>query len=105
MKMTETSMAALTGGQSSKVATSVASAQSAAIAAPTGWPAGAAVSVAIQCDALTFMRYDTNPTALSDGTDQALLANRLYHIDVMPGGKFAFIVPSGTGNVYLTPGA
>jgi hypothetical protein len=47
-----------------------------------------------------------NPTAVSDGTDQILLANQQYRIiPIIPGYKIAFILAIGTGNVYITPEA
>ena len=104
MRVTEISCAVLSGGQSSKVAISTASAQSAAIAAQGGGVTGAAV-VLLTPDTTCFVRYGTNPTALSDGTDQILMANNTYRVDVAPGGKFAFITATGTGFVYITPGA
>lgn len=103
MNNTQITAMAMSGGQSSKVVTSTTSAQSAAIAQPASVQNGAPVSVLITCDALTFGRYGENPTAVSDGTDQVFVANAPYRVQVMPGGKFAFIVPAATGNVYLTP--
>ena len=105
MNIITISAAVLTGGQSQKIATSTTSAQSAAIAATAAAQSGAPVKVLITPDATCFARYDANPTALSDGTDQILLANNTYRVEVMPGGKFAFILATGTGNVYVTPGA
>lgn len=105
MNNVEISAMAMSGGQSSKVVTGIASAQSETISQPASVQNGAPVNVLITCDVLTFGRYDPagNPTAASDGTDQAFAANMPYRTQVKPGGKFAFIVPSGTGNVYLTP--
>lgn len=105
MNTVEISATAMSGGQSSKIATSTTSAQSATISRPASVQPGAAASVLITCDVLTFGRYDPagNPTAVSDGTDQVFVPNLPYRIQVAPGGKFAFIVPTGTGNVYLTP--
>ncbi len=87
----------LSGGQSSKVVTSTTSAQSVAL---TGY------QYTIVSDTNVFVRLGANPTAVSDGTDQLLLANQQYRIlPIVPGQKFAFILATGTGNVYLTPDA
>lgn len=105
MRVTEAKMPILTGGQSQKVAfTNAASTQSTAIAASSAQVAGGPVGVMLTPDGNVFVRYDTNPTASSDGTDQILIANVPYRIEVMPGGKFAFWGIAATGNVYITPG-
>ena len=91
------SVAALPGGESSKVAVSTTSAQSAIIGRP---------SVVVTADVNVFMRRGTNPTALSTGVDQFLLANQAYRIfGLRETDKLAFISAGGTGNVYLTPDA
>lgn len=108
MNVTQVSIAALSGGQSSKVGASTTSAQSATIATSTAaGQKGDPVKVVITCDAAVFMRYDPagNPTAVADGTDQYLAANVPYRTEVVGGGKFAFITGTGTANVYITPGA
>jgi hypothetical protein len=87
----------LAGGQSQKVVTGVASVQSTALNCS---------QVTIVCDTNTFVRMGLNPTAVSDGTDQILLANQQYRIiPIIPGYKIAFILAIGTGNVYITPEA
>jgi hypothetical protein len=87
----------LSGGQSQKVALTTASAQSAAL---TGY------QYILTPDVNCFVRLGVNPTAVSDGTDQILLANQTYRIfPIVPGQKFAFILATGTGNVYITPDA
>lgn len=87
----------LSGGQSSKVAVTTTSAQSAALTA---------TSYLITSDVNIFVRMGENPIALSDGTDQIMLANNTYRIvPAILGQKFAFISLSGAGNVYLTPNA
>lgn len=92
----EHSIAALTGGQSASVAISSTSAQSAAIT--TG---GALVTPTVDC----FMRQGVNPTALSNGTDQLLLANNTYRVGYIENdNKLAFITTAATGSVYITPG-
>ena len=105
MNTVEISAMAMSGGQSSKVATSTTSAQSSTISKPSSVQSGAPVNVLITCDVLTFGRYDPagNPTAVADGTDQVFVANIPYRVQVIPGGKFAFILGTGTGNVYITP--
>jgi len=93
----EGSLIALTGGQSSKVSISSASAASAAftvsmvIATPTA-----------DC----FFRQGAAPEALADGTDQLLLANNTYRITgIVSGNKLAFITTGAAGTVYISPGA
>lgn len=100
MVVFEHSLNILEGGQSSTLAISTTSAQSAAFAFPAA-PAG---YVLITVDVNCFVRQGTNPTALSDGTDQILLANNTYRAFVNNGNKLAFKTASGTGNVYMTPG-
>jgi hypothetical protein len=95
MNVVEITSQVLAGGTSQKVATSTTSAQSAAVGSTT---------VDVVVDALTFVRRGSNPTALSDGTDQVLIPNKLYRmVGHLATDKFAFIVPSGTGNAYITP--
>ena len=85
------------GGDSTKVAISTASAQSAALLA---------TSYLITPDVNCFARTGANPTAVADGTDILLLANNQYRVvPLVIGQKLAFITPTGTGNVYLTPNA
>ena len=102
MVVFEHSLNILTGGQSSKVAVSTTSAQSAAFGAATD--AVPAQYVLITPDTNCFVRQGSAPVAVSDGTDQILLANNTYRVYVNSGNKLAFITASGTGNVYLTPG-
>lgn len=86
------------GGQSSKVAVSTTSAQSGLV--------GLRGNVVVTPDATMFVRRGSNPTALSDGTDQILLANTTYRFyGLKSDDKLAFIMAVGTGNVYITPGA
>lgn len=87
----------LSGGQSIKVAMSIASAQT---------PVLTAESYNITPDTTCFVRTGANPVAVADGTDQIMIANQTYRvIPILPGNKIAFILGSGTGNVYLTPNA
>lgn len=102
MNINEISMEILSGGQSSKVAISTASAQTAAIVAV---PGQTAVKAVFTPDVDCFVRRGTNPTAVSDGTDQLVKANNAYRCEMLPGEKLAFITATGTGNVYFTPGA
>lgn len=104
MNIVQISAEALSGGTSSKIPTSTASAQGPVIANPASVPAGCPVKCLITCDVLTFGRKGTNPTALSDGTDQVFVANVPYLVELMAGERMAFIVPTSTGNVYFTPG-
>ena len=91
------SLSALTGGQSSAVSISGTSAQSAAIT--TGI---AVVTPTVDC----FFRQGSNPTALSNGTDQLLLGGNTYRISgITSGNELAFITTGATGTVYITPGA
>jgi hypothetical protein len=49
------------------------------------------------------MRQGSNPTALSNGTDQFIPANTLLRIvDIESGNKLAFIAGSA-GTVYISP--
>ncbi len=102
-KVSEISMGMLSGGQSSKVAISTASAQSAAFSV-VQYP-----SVLVTADVACFGRFGSNPTALGTGVDQYFAAGATYRVDLQASGigsgKFAFIALTGTGNVYLTPGA
>lgn len=100
MVVFEHSINLLSGGQSSRVSMSTTSAQSAVFDFP-GTPSG---YVLVTPDVNCFVRQETNPTAVSDGTDQILIANNTYRTFVNSGNRLAFIVGSGTGNVYLTPG-
>ena len=93
----ESSLKALSGGQSQAVSINGSSAQSAAIT--TG---SAVVTPTVDC----FFRADSNPTALSNGTDQMLLGGNQYRIfGITSGHKLAFITTGNSGTVYITPGA
>lgn len=51
-----------------------------------------------------FARYSPSGsavTALSNGTDQFLLAGSTQRFDVIPGSLVAFITSSGTGTVHI----
>lgn len=90
----------LAGGTSIKLAVSTTSVQSPAFTGLSGLPDNYSIIPDVNC----FVRMGTNPTAVSDGTDQLLFAGTHYRITPCPAGsKFAFITSSGTGNVYLTP--
>jgi hypothetical protein len=109
MKITEISVEVLSGGQSIKIATSTTSAPAGGTTAatlPTNAVKGAPISYLVTPDATCFVRKGTGTvTAVSDGTDQIMLANNSYRVELMEGEKLAFILASGTGNVYMTPGA
>jgi hypothetical protein len=96
MEFQEISLALGGPGQSQAVSISTTSVQSTAITTGT-----AVVTPSVEC----FVRYGSNPTALSDGTDQILLANVMYRLAFPTGSKLAFKTTSGTGTVYITPGA
>lgn len=87
----------LSGGQSSVVAVSGTSAQSLVITTEN-----VVVTTTVDC----FVRQDSNPTAVSDGTDQILLGGNQYRLaGIVTGNKLAFKTTGATGNVYITPGA
>lgn len=108
MNVVQISGEALSGGQSLKIPTSTASAPVGGTAAAVLGPnqvKGSPIKYLITCDVLTFGRKGTGTvTAVSDGTDQVFVPNTPYVVELMEGEKLAFIVPTGTGNVYLTPG-
>lgn len=90
------SIPALSGGQSQSVSISSTSAQSAAITA--GF---ATVYSTVDC----FFRQGSNPTALSNGTDDFIPAgNKLRISGITSGNKLAFITSGSSGTVYVTPG-
>lgn len=84
------------GGQSNKITVSSSSAQ----------------SVAINSNRMTFystvdgfIRFGSNPTALSNGTDDFIPSgNKLRVSGLVSGEKFAFITTGGGGTLYYTPG-
>lgn len=84
------------GGASQSVAISTTSAQSAAITGD---------NAVLYSTADCFVRSDTNPTALADGTDHFLPANTYVRARFAAGNKLAFKTAAGTGTVYITPGA
>ncbi len=94
----EYSLNANRGGRAQKVSISTTSAQSGVLSGVRF----AVVTPSVEC----FYRCDSNPTAVSDGTDDILLAGHSYRInDIRDGDKMAFITASGTGSVYISPGA
>lgn len=87
----------LSGGQSSKLAVTAASIQSAALISS---------SYLVTPSVNMFVRTGLNPVAVADGTDQYLVAGSTYRIvPLRPGDKLAFIAESTAGNVFLTPDA
>lgn len=94
----EYTMLAQMGGTSVKLAVSTTS-------APTMQPVGNSFAV-VTPDVDVFFRRGTTPVAVSDGTDQLLKANISYRLyGFSQTDKLAFITASGTGNVYISPGA
>lgn len=86
----------LVGGGSQKITLSTSSAQSATINATE-----CVVHSTVDC----YFRHGTNPTAVSDGTDQYLPADTLMRLTgLTPGSKLAFI-GTGSGTLHLSPGA
>lgn len=96
MEIQEISMALGDPGKSQAVSISSTSAQSTVIAADS-----AVITPTVDC----FVRYGSNPTATSDGTDQLLLGNMQYRVSFPRGSRLAFKTTSASGTVYITPGA
>jgi hypothetical protein len=87
----------LSGGQSFKLSTSTTSIQT---------PVLSETVYTVTSDSNCFIRMGTNPVAVSDGSDQLMLANQTYRFQpIIPGYKIAFILASGTGNIYMSPNA
>jgi hypothetical protein len=105
VNVTEISIEITTGGTSQKVAISGTSAQSAAAAASSTESKGVPIRYLLTADVNCFVRKGSNPTAVSDGTDQILIANQTYRVELMDGEKLAFITTAASGNAYLTPRA
>lgn len=103
MNINEISIELTAGGTSQKLAISGASAQSAAAAVTSAESKGAPVKYLVTPDTTCFVRKGSNPTAVADGTDQILLANNTYRVELMDGEKMAFITGGGGGFVYITP--
>lgn len=103
MQTTAITIEALSGGQSTKTATSTTSASLPVVTQPTGLPAGAPIRCAVYSDAVGFIRRGGSPTAVSDGSDQIIPANTLVFVHLMAGERLAIILPTGTGNAYFTP--
>lgn len=96
MHSQELSLVIDTGGLSQKVAISTTSAQSTALN----------VDYAIVTpDTVCFIRQGADPTALATGVDQILMANQSYRVNIKRGNKLAFKTATGSGYVYITPGA
>lgn len=92
----EESMKVLNGGESVAISISTTSAQSAAILT---------TSVVVYSTVECWLRQGSNPTAVSDGTDQYLPAEtQMRLVDITPGNKLAFKA-GASGTVYLTQGA
>lgn len=82
-------------GKCQRISISGTSAQSAAIPSD---------NVLVYATTDCFVRQGSNPTALSDGTDQFVPAFSLFRLSIRRGSHLAFISTGGTGLVYLTPG-
>jgi len=90
------SIPALAGGQSQALAISSTSNVSSAITAGR-----ATILPTVDC----FFRAGVAPTALSDGTDDFLVANNKYRVGgITSGHKLAFKTVAASGTVYITPG-
>lgn len=107
MNITRIDFDVLSGGQSSKVALSVASAKvpAAVLTASQLLTGSNNIKCVLTLDAAGFIRKGANPTAVSDGTDQYIPANTPVHVELLVGEQLACILASGTGNAYFTPNA
>lgn len=83
-----------TGGTCQSVSISGTSAQSAAIT-------GTLVHITPTVDC--FVREAANPTALSNGTDEFLVAYVTQSKSITSGNKLAFKTTAATGTVYIAP--
>jgi hypothetical protein len=97
--ISEISIRALSGGQSDAVTVSATSAQT------TKQSIIDAEKVAVFCESNVFFREGSDPTALSDGSDQIIPGGVWTRVSKTTGYKMAFILATGTGTVYITPGA
>ena len=84
------------GGRSETVSMSTTSAQSSVITSG---------HVVLSVDTACYIRQGSSPTAVSTGADQYILADTMYRVKVKSGNKIAFILGTGTGTAYITPGA
>jgi hypothetical protein len=105
VNISEITIEVTAGGTSQKLAISGTSAQSNAAASASTESKGVPIKYLVTPDATCFVRKGSNPTALADGTDQILLANNTYRVELMDGEKLAFITSGAAGFVYLTPRA
>lgn len=104
MNISEVSMELLAGGQSTQITLSAASAQGPVVARPTNHPAGVPIKCTLLPSVACWVRKGTNPTALADGTDQALTAGVIHRVELMEGERIAAIA-GGAGTLNFTPGA
>ncbi len=96
MPVSEESFTLYSGGISQQVAMTTASAQSSVITNSK--------TLYVVATAACFVRQGTNPTAVSDGTDQYIPANVPMRLaGFATGNRLACIVPTGTGTLYITP--
>jgi hypothetical protein len=96
MPVIQESATVLSGGQSQKVDVTTSSAQSTAITTPT-----VLVTSTVSC----FIRQGTNPTALSNGTDQYIPANTTMRLVGITSGNKIAVIGTGSGALYISPGA
>lgn len=95
MPVSQESAHLYSGGQSQSVAVTTTSAQSTAISNS---------KTVVLCSTVDcFVRQATNPTALSNGTDQFLPAyTQLRYAGFVSGNKIA-VIGTGSGTLYITP--
>ena len=94
MPVSQESMQIYSGGQSSKVTVSVASAQSGALACKS----------LILCSTVNcFIRQGANPTAVGDGTDQFLPAYAPFRYAGFKSGNKIAVIGAADGTLYITP--
>jgi hypothetical protein len=104
MNISEISLTLTAGGTSQKLTVAaLGTQQSAAAAASSTESKGVPIPYVITADAVCFVRKGSNPTAAPD-TDQYLVANQSYRVELMDGEKMSFYSTAGC-NVYITPRA
>lgn len=96
MDTLSTSFNASAGNDSAIVAASGTSAQS------STYDCGVGKNFLITPLVSVYYRWGTNPTAVSTGADQLLVAGNTYRIKAGGTGKFAFKALASSGNVHIT---
>lgn len=99
MHVTQVGLDLNTGGASTEVVLSAASAQGPVVTLPTNHPPGVPVKCLITTDVTCWLRKGSNPTAVS-GTDQKLVAGT-YRIELLVGERIAAIA-GGAGTLNFT---